>query len=333
MKIAVDGGALCSPPGKQFGTFRFTTELLQALALYGTHKYTAYSFCEVPKKEQLKKLEYKTVTPSFAWMKIPLPLKLAADKPDVFLAASQVVPFGYKGKKIVFSHGLSFYFYPEYYKDEYPRLKAQLDEYSKTADIIIVSSEMVKREMIRIHPKVENKVKVLPFGIFSKPVKRARNPRPYFLYVGSDQQIKNVSGLIHTFTQFWKNNRTTPFKLLLVGTHRSKLPPYIEQVSFATHNELANLYANATAYVTCSMYESFNFPVVEALSAGCPVVALETAVTEEQDPFVQTAETMEDLQFLFEKAALGTFEFEEKPDITTVFSWERYVSELEKLYI
>ncbi len=333
MKIAVDGGALCSPPGKQFGTFRFTTELLHALSKYGTHDYTIYSFCEVPKKERVQKLQYTLVTPSFAWMKVPLPLKLASDKPDVFLASSQVVPFGFKGKKIVFSHGLSFYFYPKYYKEEYPRLKAQLDEYTKTADIIVVSSEMVKQEMIRIHPKVENKIKVLPFGIFSRPVKRARKPQPYFLYVGSDQAIKNVSGLIHTFTQFWKNNRTTPFKLLLVGTQRKNLPPYIEQVSFATHEELANLYANATAYVTCSYYESFNFPVVEALSAACPVVALETAVTEEQYPFVQTAETMEELQFLFEKAAVGTFEFDEPPNITSVFSWERYVSELEKLYI
>lgn len=332
MNIAVDGGALCSPPGKQFGTYRFSTELLEALAKYGKQNYRTYTFCDVPKRIQQQNLVYETVKPSFAWMKWRLPLALASSKPDIFLGLNQVLPFGFKGRKIVFCHGLSFYFFPEYYKDDYKKLYNQLEDYLKDADIIVVSSVRVKQELLEINPEAVQKVVVLPFGIFHSDEKEKRKPHPYFLYVGSDQQIKNVSGLIHTFTEFWKRNRTSQFRLILVGTERLNLPPNIEQVSSATYEELKTLYANATAYISCSFYESFNYPIVEALNADCPVISLKSAIIPEQEPFVHIAENMEDMMFLMEKASQGAFEKEVPSALHRIFNWEHYVKDLEKLY-
>ena len=332
MKVAIDGGALCALPGKQFGTYRFTTELLKAISLYGTHDYTVYSFCDLEPKIVEKNLHYKSLKPSFGWMNIRLPYELSKDKPDIFLGFNQVFPMGFKGKKIAFSHGLSFYFYPEYYPAEYSRLSSQLERYTREADHIIVSSERVKNEMRDIFPAIGRKVQALPFGLFPTETKLVRKPKPYFLYVGSDQQIKNVSGLIYTFTEFWKRNRTMRFKLILVGTDRINLPPYIEQIPYASYSELQKLYSEATAYVSCSFYESFNYPVVEALKASCPVVALESAIIPEQSPFVQTAEHIDDLLFLFEKAAQGNFEFMDPPVVGDIFNWEHYVKQIERLY-
>jgi glycosyltransferase involved in cell wall biosynthesis len=332
MRVAIDGGALCAIPGKQFGTFRFSSELFKALSLYGTHDYTVYSFCDIDTKKKEKNIRYKTVKPSFGWMKLRLPYELAKDKPEIFLGTNQVFPFGFSGKKIAFSHGLSFYCYPEYYASEYSRLSNQLKNYTQQADHIIVSSEQVKTELITIFPESARKIIALPFGLFDTEKKPERSPKPYFLYVGSDQQIKNVSGLIYTFTEFWKRNRTLRFKLILVGTERKDLPPYIEQIGFADYQQLQKLYAEASAYVSCSYYESFNYPVIEALQAGCPVVALDSAIIPEQLPFVQTAEHIDDLLFLFEKAAQGNFEFKETPKVAEIFNWELYVKQLERLY-
>lgn len=339
MKVAIDGGALCAAPGHQFGTYRFTNELLQALSLYGTHEYTVYSFCEVPEKDRYAKLHYRAVRPSFGWMKFRLPFVLSQDKPDVFFAVNQVVPMGFQGMKIVFSHGLSFYFYPDYYPSDYQRLQNQLDAYVKEADTIIVSSEMVKEELQRIAPLSRVPVVALPFGLFAKEPEATqkggkqdslkRQPDPYFIYVGSDQPIKNVSGLIHAFTEFRKANKTMQCKLLLVGINRRDLPAGVEQMPFADYQKLQKLYANAAAYVSCSYYESFNYPVLEALQNGCPVIALKTAITPEQEPFVQMADTIEELSFLMEKAAQGAFEMKNAPEIGKVFDWERYVKKLE----
>lgn len=332
MKVAIDGGALCAPEGKQYGTYRFTTELLKALSLYGKHDYIVYSFCTIPRTKQEKELHYKAITPSFGWNRIRLPLELQSTKPDVFLGLNQALPWGFKGRKIVFSHGLSFQYYPEYYKVEFSRLQSQLLSYVKNADSIVVSSNKVSQEMKEVFPDLTKTITTLPFGFAPIEKKVIRKPKLFFLYVGSDQGIKNVSGLLHVFTEFWKKNKASRFKLLLVGTNRTNLPPCVEQISFANHKKLQELYQDATAYVSCSFYESFNYPVLEALSSNCPVIALKSAIIPEQESFVHTADTMEDLEFLMVKASQGAFEKETPSAVERIFNWKHYISQLEKLY-
>lgn len=47
----------------------------------------------------------------------------------------------------------------------------------------------------------------------------------------------------------------------------------VHDIGFVTESEVAWLYANAKAMVFPSLYEGFGYPVLEAMSLGCPVVA------------------------------------------------------------
>jgi len=303
MKISVDLGAVF---GKGFfGTKIFSLNLKEALLKYD--KNNQYFF-----------YDFKTIWPKIFWMKLGVSLKEWQLKPDVFLALNQALPFYFHKKAIVFSHGLSFYFFPKYYpKNVLNRLKNQLKEMVRRADKIIVSSKKVKDEFLQIFPKIENKIYVLPFGIPFDCLKQKpkKTKQKFFLTLSGSQPIKNFSFIKEIFFEFKKKN--PEFKLINV-----------ENIS---RKKLITFYQKATAFLTASRYESFNLPVLEALSLGCPVVGLESAVIPELSDDVNLAKDKDDFLRLMK-------EIPKKPTPSLIkklkeeFSWKKYIKKLVELY-
>jgi len=178
MKISVDLGASF---GKGFfGTKIFSLNLKKALLKYD--KNNQYFF-----------YDEKTVWPKIFWMKLGVSLKEWQLKPDVFLALNQALPFYFHKKAIVFSHGLSFYFFPKCYpKNVFDRLNNQLKEMIKKADKIVVSSKKVKDEFLLLFPKIEDKIYVLPFGIPFDCLKEKprKTKEKFFLTLSGFQRLK-----------------------------------------------------------------------------------------------------------------------------------------------
>lgn len=334
MQIGIDGGALCAPPGQQYGTYRFSMEFLQALIRYGStqNTNTVYSFCKENHGLSGKNIRFASL-PSFGWMSLGLPLELMVHKKDVFLGLNQVIPAGFRGKKIVVSHGLSFFSYPQYYKNDFNRLKQQFNAYTRQADYILVSSQKVKTEILEMSKVKPEQIVVLPFGIpQSYQTTEQKQRLPFFLYVGSDQPVKNIQLLIEAFRRFCVHYRGQPYTLVLVGTKLPLQEANIRQVPYAGIDQLKQLYQTATAYITTSYYESFNYPVVEALSQNCPVIGMNTALIPEQLPFVSAASTMDELVVYMKNAVNGAVQLNALEQVHAAFSWERYVTTLEALY-
>ena len=275
MKISIDGGGLGAKKGEKFGNFTFSENIIKALLLYD-------------KKNQYKIYTFKNLKPKLFWMKGRVSLEELKEKQDVFLALNQALPLYTSGKIISFCHGLSYYYFSQYYsKEDNRRLKNQLNEMIKRSDIIIVSSEKVKEELILINQSINTKVHVLPFGIpfdiFDQRLLRHRHlavPRndvnPYFLFVGMNHPIKNIDFIKHAFNELKKDKKYRDYKLLILTKNVSR-------------KRLRIYYQNATALLTASHYESFNFPVLEALSQGCPVVGLKSAIIPELKSYVNLA--------------------------------------------
>jgi len=303
MKISVDLGAVS---GKGFfGTKIFSLNLKELLLKYD--KNNQYFF-----------YDFKTVWPKVFWMKLGVSFKEWQLRPDVFLALNQALPLYFHKKAIVFSHGLSFYFFPRYYpKNVLRRLNNQLKEMISRAEKIIVSSIKVKEEFLQVFPKISDKIYVLPFGVpfdclKQKPKKRKKK---FFLVVSGKQPIKNFSFIKKVFFEFKK--KYPEFKLINIeNTDRKKI---------------IKLYQDAFALLTASYYESFNFPVLEALSLGCPVVGLKSAIIPELEDYVNVVKDKGQFLRLME-------ELPKKPDNLSIkklrdeFSWKRYVKNLIELY-
>lgn len=308
MKISLDGGALDPKNNERFGTAIFSENLVKALSLYD-------------KKNQYFTYTFQNLKPKLFWLKGRLSIEELKEKKDIFLALNQAIPLYTSGKIISFCHGLSYYFYPEYYsKKDVVRLNRQLEEMIKRSDKIIVSSQKVKSELISIDRTIENKIITLPFDIpfdmKSKPASvlksgLQRGKEKYFLFVGMDHPIKNINFIKEAFKKVRESKKFKDYKLILVTENCSRV-------------RLHSLYQNATALLTASHYESFNFPVLEALSQGCPVIGLKSAIIPELRSHVNLANSMDEFvenmkKKLINKSYVG-------------YNWKNYVKNLVRLY-
>ena len=337
MQIALDAGGLCANQG--YGNYIFSINLLRALAkLDQTNTYTAYTFCnQAP--FQNKTFIYKKFFPKFGFMKVRVSFEELFHRKDILLALNQAIPLISKSKIIAFSHGVSFIHYPDLYKSDFTRLKNQLDDYLKKSHIIVTSSTKVKDDLYQYYPTLKNRVFTLLPGIpYDFESHQARKRKRYLLFVGMNHQIKNVDSIVKLFFEIKKQARFKDYLLYLVGEFEEFSSKDVRIFPKISRLKLKRLYQETSVYISMSHYESFNFPVLEALSQNCPVVARDTAVIPEMRKFVYLGKNKREV---FKKIVmLNSIQHPNKipklvrddAELKKIFSWEKYVSRLRTLY-
>ena len=330
MKIGIDIGALC---GKRFGNNIFTINLIKELAKSDKKNlYFLYAFCNKPNSLKLSKnFSYKKLLPKQLWIKGTVWFEELKNKKDVFLGLNQAFPKS-SSKKIIFSHGLSFLKYKSLYPDSYNKMFKQVKNMVKSADHVIVSSIKVQSEFKKLF-NTDSKVKVLNFGIpfdFLRPSNSKK--RKYFLNVGINHPIKNINFLIDCFTKF-NLNQKDQYKLYLVldRKYTNIKDRNIIQITNISRKRLKTLYSKSCAYLSISFYESFNFPVLEALSQNTPVIGLKDSIIPELRGYVRVVNN--ESEFI---NAMNTKNFKSRKinlkKLKKDFSWKKYVDELLKMY-
>ncbi|KND48424.1 MAG: Glycosyltransferase [Parcubacteria bacterium C7867-005] len=157
---------------------------------------------------------------------------------------------------------------------------------------VICISEETKRDLIKFFPSSEKKIKVIYPGFNSlSKVKEEKTdilPNPFFLFVGTLKERKNVLNIIKGFEHFLKGQSDGKYNLIIAGKY-SKANPYYNtlvdymkvneelksKVIFLGHisdGELKFLYQNAVALIYPSILEGFGLPVAEAMDCGLPVI-------------------------------------------------------------
>ncbi len=336
MKISIDAGALCTKHDKRFGNYVMTRNLLEMINLYEKRNtYYLYSFC--PKPLWLytgKNFIYQLLRPKTFWLSTRVSLEELRFKKNIFLALNQAIPLKTQSTIIAFSHGLSFWFYPQLYPDSYYAMKDQLKPMVQKSKAIIVSSIRVKREMENIFPTYRHFV-VLNYGV---PVDMLsyenKNRKKYFLFVGMNHLIKNIDFLVKSFKELRKDKKYSEYKLYLVGD----LNRYDNRADniFAFNNvhrdTLRQMYQEATALLAASWYESFNIPVLEALSQNCQVVGLESAIIPELKKYVHIVKKTEQFVEVLKEIVGGKTKEIDVKKIREQFSWKKYIVKLTSLY-
>ncbi len=163
----------------------------------------------------------------------------------------------------------------------------------RRADAVIVVSECVRTDLLRLFRILPDRVRVIyeaPDPNF-RPLDRTQFlgsmlgamgvKQPYFLYVGGFEPWKNVTVLVEAFARFGRRDYTLVLAGALDG-HAAALRALAAQcgveqqvrfVGYQADSGLVALYSGAMALVHPSLYESFGFPLVEAMSCRTPVTA------------------------------------------------------------
>ena len=188
--------------------------------------------------------------------------------------------------------------------------------------------------MEKLFPKY-HEIKVLNYGVpvdmvNYQPVKKKK----YFLFVGMNHKIKNIEFLIKVFKLFRKNKKNLDYKFFLVGNLQKFEDDKNGIYTFpkVSRSEVKKLYSEASAYLTASFYESFNFPVLEALSQNCPVIGLNGSIIPEFNDYVYIAfDSTDFLNHMLTITQNKGFK-SQREAILRQFSWKKYVDKLKELY-
>lgn len=214
-------------------------------------------------------------------MTVSLPRGLRRLRPDLahFLYA---VPPGYRGRRVVTVHDVSFAQLPDAmgFRDRM-LFRTQVPRSVRQADRVLTGSERTKRDLIERYGLAAERIVVTPYGVdpFYGPDGPRRNGH-YALFVGAIQPRKDPLAAVEALALL-----DGDLRLVLAGPEkrggervreairRLGLERRVELTGHVEREELAALYRGAACLVFPSRYEGFGLPVVEAMASGAPVVA------------------------------------------------------------
>jgi glycosyltransferase involved in cell wall biosynthesis len=234
------------------------------------------------------------------WEQTALRRAARRDRLHAFFAPAYTAPVGLDVPVAVTVHDISFIAHPEWFRPRERWRRRMLTSYAaRNAAVVLTDSEFSRSE-IEKHLKVERgRLFVIAPGV-SHPASRIPHPgqppaasrQPLVLYAGSRFNRRRLPDLI---TAFARAARAVPnARLVIVGADRTwprqdlravasanNVSAHVEIRDYVSQDELAQLYADASVFAFLSEYEGFGLTPLEALSAGVPIVVLDTPVARE----------------------------------------------------
>lgn len=213
---------------------------------------------------------------------------VSAIQPDVFWSATHFLPYGLPGRvpKVVTLLDVVWRDHPETMSRNHRRAAGRLERGLHQADRIVCISAFTQSRLARHWPHLALRSELVHPAPGSAvdggavAVERA----PYVLNVDTLEPRKNLAILLEILPHL------PDLRLVQCGgigwaaedfITRAKMTPAVTLRGYVPDSELASLYRGALAAVFPSIYEGFHLSPLDALSAGCPVIASDIPVHRE----------------------------------------------------
>lgn len=198
----------------------------------------------------------------------------------------QAPVFVHVPRSIVTVHDLVAFRFPEFFPPQASAVKRMLLQRSvRIASRVVVPSEATRDDLQNVLEVPGEKIRVIPHGVRPRGSASEHPPhdRPYFLAVGTVEPRKNFSRLIAAYALLTRHRGDVP-DLLIAGRlgwlydeivaapGKEHVAGRVHFLHYVSDEQLSTLYHHAVALAYPSLYEGFGLPVIEAMSAGIPVV-------------------------------------------------------------
>lgn len=225
---------------------------------------------------------------NFGWSEqVALPLALRKARLDLTHFLSLYTPLFAPGPSIVTIHDLIHLRFPQYFKKTVgPYYRTAVRLACSRARRVITDDERTVGDLVSLLGVDEAKIRVVPLGVgeaFFAPARAPDAPRPYLLYVGNHRAHKDLATLFRA----WRALPDAACVDLYVTGADDFAPDLVREGAGGRRiavlgdvgtDRLVSLYAGARALVQPALREGFGLPMLEAMAAGCPVVACRDAV-------------------------------------------------------
>jgi len=224
---------------------------------------------------------------------VGMPLVLARLRPRLVHFPTPYVPRFVPAPHVVTVHDVIDLEFPQYAKPKVqPYWRHVVGPVLRSARAVITDDdatvELLQR-YLRVDPA---RVRVIPLGVDAPayPIAPERRARPYVLYAGNHRPHKDLGTLVSAWASL-----PDGIQVDLVMTGEDE--PGLRALATGARGELVftgdcdgqrldELFRGALAYVQPSQREGFGLPLLEALRAGTPAIAAETAAPSVLKPFV-----------------------------------------------
>lgn len=232
------------------------------------------------------------------WFEMSVPKVLKRINPDLFLSPDGFLSLKSDVQSLPVIHDLNFVHNPKdlakshswFYNRYFPK-------YAAKAARIATVSEYSRQDIAKQYGIEESKIDVVYNGVSERftPLDASSKKRvqekwssglPYFIYVGSIHQRKNIERMLQAFDEFKKTGQ--PHKFILVGNRKwwtTSMQNSLDAMQFkddviftgrVSDKDLNDLMGGAEANVYVSTFEGFGIPIIEGFQSGVPVITSNT---------------------------------------------------------
>ncbi len=207
---------------------------------------------------------------------------------DLYWGANHFVPASCQRPAVVTVHDLLLLKYPH----EQPHsgmLARRLTSSVRRARRVLADSRTTADDLIEAIPEVRGKVQVATLGFESCEAVvpgGGSQAEPYVIMLGAHHPRKNLAFAAEVMRKLQEAGMRVPLRLTgdvhpcfaeILRSHAACIQP----TGVLPKQQVFTLLRHARAMIFPSRYEGFGFPVLEAMAAGCPVLALDTPINRE----------------------------------------------------
>jgi glycosyltransferase involved in cell wall biosynthesis len=298
VRVGLDGTPLLGP---RTGVGWYTADLVVAMAdAAPDQEFVIFPISwRTARRLELPERENITVARKFAparplraiWDRIGFPPLEAFVRADVFHGTNFLAPPAWRTPTVATVHDIGFVRFPKLAASRERELIDLLPKALHRTAAIITVSDFTRRELIDWQPTLEGKVHVVPNGAHARPLPVAPPvQRPFALVLGSLNQRKNIPLVLDAIAAL--RDRGVELDLVLAGAaapdldvhaliEARRLGDRVTVTGYLDDGAVAHLLVSARVLAFPSLYEGFGMPLIEAMHARLPIVAVKAGATPE----------------------------------------------------